>query len=69
MIQDLLYITSSKLKSFADRKVRGGSDMVGEKVLTRVTPIKGIMRFGKKVKLSLRFIGPFGILRHVREVA
>ncbi|XP_070019864.1 uncharacterized protein [Nicotiana sylvestris] len=43
--------------------------MVGERVLLRVSPLKGVMRFGKKGKLSLRFIGPFEILRHVRGVA
>ncbi|XP_070025925.1 uncharacterized protein [Nicotiana sylvestris] len=31
--------------------------------------MKGIMRFGKKGKLSPRFIGPFDILRRAREVA
>ena len=43
--------------------------MVGERVLLRVSPMKGVMRFGKKGKLSPRFIGPFEILRHVGEVA
>ncbi|XP_070012291.1 uncharacterized protein [Nicotiana sylvestris] len=32
-------------------------------------PMKGIMRFGKKGKLSPRFIGPFEVLRRVGEVA
>ena len=31
--------------------------------------MKGVMRFGKKGKLSPRFIGPFEILSRVREVA
>ncbi|XP_070026023.1 uncharacterized protein [Nicotiana sylvestris] len=43
--------------------------MVGERDLLRVSPMKGVMRFRKKEKLSLRFIGPFEILRHVGEVA
>ncbi|XP_070017092.1 uncharacterized protein [Nicotiana sylvestris] len=43
--------------------------MVGERVLLRVSPIKGFMRFENKGKLSSRFIGPFEILRHVGEVA
>nr|XP_009799489.1 PREDICTED: uncharacterized protein LOC104245566 [Nicotiana sylvestris] len=43
--------------------------MVGEKVLLKVSPIKGIMRFGRKVKLSPRFIGAFEVLRRVGEVA
>ncbi|XP_070015955.1 uncharacterized protein [Nicotiana sylvestris] len=43
--------------------------MVGERILLRVSPMKGVMRFGKKGKLSPMFIGPFKILRHVGEVA
>ncbi|XP_070026596.1 uncharacterized protein [Nicotiana sylvestris] len=43
--------------------------MVGEKVLLKVLPMKDIMRFGKKGKLSPRFIGLFEVLRLVGEVA
>ncbi|XP_060182274.1 uncharacterized protein LOC132611935 [Lycium barbarum] len=43
--------------------------MVGEQVLLKVWPMKGVMRFGKKGKLIPRFIGPFEILRRVGEVA
>ncbi|XP_070032105.1 uncharacterized protein [Nicotiana tomentosiformis] len=43
--------------------------MVGEKVLLNVLPMKGIMRFGKKGKLSSRFIDPFEVLERVGKVA
>ncbi|XP_059288902.1 uncharacterized protein LOC132042359 [Lycium ferocissimum] len=43
--------------------------MVGEQVLLKVSPMKGVMRFRKNGKLSPRFIGPFKTLRHMREVA
>ncbi|XP_070009653.1 uncharacterized protein [Nicotiana sylvestris] len=43
--------------------------MVEEKVLLRVSPKKGVMRFGKKGKLSPRFIVPFEMLHRIREVA
>ncbi|XP_019257682.1 PREDICTED: uncharacterized protein LOC109235890 [Nicotiana attenuata] len=43
--------------------------MVGEKVLLKVSPMKGIMRFRKKGKLSPRLIGPLEVLRKVGEVA
>ena len=42
---------------------------IGDKVFLRVAPIKGVMRFGKKGKLSPRFVGPFEVLERVGEVA
>ncbi|XP_070017231.1 uncharacterized protein [Nicotiana sylvestris] len=54
---------------YADRNVRDVSYMVGERVLLRVSPMKGVMRFAKKGKLSPRFIGPFEILRRIGEVS
>ncbi|KAK4738711.1 hypothetical protein R3W88_002408 [Solanum pinnatisectum] len=41
----------------------------GENVLLKVSPIKGVMRFGKKGKLSLRCIGPFEVLECVGSMA
>ena len=43
--------------------------MEGEQVLLKVTPMKVVMRFGKRGKLSLRYIGPFEVLKRVGEVA
>ncbi|XP_070013279.1 uncharacterized protein [Nicotiana sylvestris] len=43
--------------------------MVGEKVLLKISPMKGLMRFRKKVKLSPRYIGPFEVLQRNGEVA
>ncbi|XP_070004801.1 uncharacterized protein LOC142163307 [Nicotiana tabacum] len=43
--------------------------MGGEKFLLQVSPIKGVMRFEKKVKLSLRFIGTLEILERLGEVS
>ncbi|XP_070036007.1 uncharacterized protein [Nicotiana tomentosiformis] len=50
-------------------KVRDVSSMVGEKVMLKVSPMKGVMQIGKKGKLSSRFIGPFEVLQRVGEVA
>ena len=38
-------------------------------VFFKVSPMKGVMRFGKKGKLALRYIGPFEIKSRVGEVA
>ncbi|XP_070049899.1 uncharacterized protein [Nicotiana tomentosiformis] len=62
-------MAQSRKKSYADRKVRDVAYMVGEKVLLQVLPIKGVMRFGKKGEMSPRYIGPFEILKKIREVA
>ncbi|XP_070046437.1 uncharacterized protein [Nicotiana tomentosiformis] len=43
--------------------------MVGEKVLLKGSLMKGVMRFGKKAKLSPRCISPFEVLRRAGEVA
>ncbi|WMV29572.1 hypothetical protein MTR67_022957 [Solanum verrucosum] len=41
----------------------------GDWVFFRVSPMKGVIRFGRRGKLSPRYIGPFEILRAVGEVA
>ncbi|WMV13828.1 hypothetical protein MTR67_007213 [Solanum verrucosum] len=45
------------------------SGAVGDRVYLRVSPMKGVMRFGRRGKLSPRYIGPSGILRAIGEVA
>ncbi|XP_059292195.1 uncharacterized protein LOC132045626 [Lycium ferocissimum] len=42
---------------------------VDDKVFLKVSPMKGVMRFGKKGKLSPRFIGPYEIVRKIGTVA
>ena len=41
----------------------------GNEVLLRVSPTKGVVRFGTKGKLSPRFIGPFMIKERVGKLA
>ena len=40
----------------------------GDSVFLKVSPMKGVMRFGKKGKLAPRYIGPFEIRTRVGEV-
>ena len=42
---------------------------MGDMVFLKVSPWKGVIRFGKKGKLSPRYIGPFEVLEKVGEVA
>ena len=42
---------------------------VGDLVFLKVSPMKGVMRFGKKGKLAPRFVGPFEIIAHIGKLA
>ena len=64
-IQEKLLADQSRQKEYADRKVRDMEFMEGDQVLLKVSPMKGVMRFGKRGKLSLRYIGPFEVLKCV----
>ncbi|XP_070054295.1 uncharacterized protein [Nicotiana tomentosiformis] len=59
LIQELFRTTQFIQKSYADKKVHDMTFMECEKVLLKVLPMKGVMRYGKKGKLSPRFISPF----------
>ncbi|XP_057518433.1 uncharacterized protein LOC130799348 [Amaranthus tricolor] len=54
---------------YADNGRRALEFEVGEKVLLKVSPTKGVMRFGRKGKFSPRFIGPYEVLERIGEVA
>ncbi|KAK4381244.1 hypothetical protein Sango_0350100 [Sesamum angolense] len=42
---------------------------VGDKVFLKVSPWKGILRFGKQGKLSSRYIGPYEIIERIGPLA
>ncbi|XP_038880499.1 uncharacterized protein LOC120072162, partial [Benincasa hispida] len=62
-------IAQSRQKSYADNRRKELEFKVGDHVFLKVAPMKGIMRFGRKGKLSPRFIGPFEILERNSQVA
>ncbi|XP_070039545.1 uncharacterized protein [Nicotiana tomentosiformis] len=68
LIQERPHTAQSRQKSYVDRKVRDVAYMVGKMVFLRVSPMKGVMRFGKKGKLIPRYI-PFEVLLRIGEVA
>ncbi|KAJ0911154.1 putative nucleotidyltransferase, Ribonuclease H [Helianthus annuus] len=68
-IRDRLKAARDRQKSYADPKRKDFHFDVGDKVLLKVSPWKGVMRFGKKGKLSPRYIGPFEIVERVGSVA
>ncbi|GJR73819.1 putative nucleotidyltransferase, ribonuclease H [Tanacetum coccineum] len=59
----------SRQKSYADKHQRDLEFQVGDRVFLKVSPFRGVKRFGIKGKLSPRFIGPFEILERIGEVS
>nr|GFC15533.1 putative reverse transcriptase domain-containing protein [Tanacetum cinerariifolium] len=56
-------------KSYADLKRKPMEFQVGDKVMLKVSPWKGVVCFGKREKLNPRYVGPFNVLERVRDVA
>ncbi|GJZ28361.1 putative reverse transcriptase domain-containing protein [Tanacetum coccineum] len=68
-IKNRLLTARSRQKSYADRRTKLLEFKVGYMVLLRVSPWKGVIRFGKRGKLSPRYIRPFKILARVGPMA
>nr|GEY06528.1 putative reverse transcriptase domain-containing protein [Tanacetum cinerariifolium] len=56
-------------KSYADVRRKPLEFQVGDKVMLKISPWKGVIRFGKRGKLNLRYIRPFKVLAKVGTVA
>ena len=69
LIQSRMMAAQSRQKSYADQRRRPLEFEVGDHVFLKISPTKGIMRFGQTGKLSPRYIGPYEILERIGEVA
>ncbi|KAL5739512.1 hypothetical protein ACOSQ2_028692 [Xanthoceras sorbifolium] len=69
IINDKLKIASDRQKSYADNRRKDLEFQVGDKVFLRISPWKCVLRFGKRGKLSPRYIGPYEIVEKIGEVA
>ena len=67
IIQQRLKTAFSRQKSYADPKRKDVSFYPGDLVFLKVSPMKGVMRFGKKGKLAPKYIEPFEIRSRVGE--
>ncbi|GJR58442.1 putative reverse transcriptase domain-containing protein [Tanacetum coccineum] len=56
-------------KSYANVRQKPFEFQVGDKVMLKVSPWKGMIRFGKREKLNPHYIGPFKIIAKVGTVA
>ena len=68
VIRQRLKVASDRQKSYSDLKRKDIEYEVGDKVFLKVSPWRKVLRFGKKGKLSLRFIGPYEVLERIRPV-
>ncbi|GJS90192.1 putative reverse transcriptase domain-containing protein [Tanacetum coccineum] len=69
MIKEKLKAARDHQKSYADKRRKPLEFEVGDQVLLKVSPWKGVVRFGKKGKLAPRYVGPFEILERIGLVA
>nr|GFC21520.1 putative reverse transcriptase domain-containing protein [Tanacetum cinerariifolium] len=56
-------------KSYADLKHKPMEFQVEDKLMLKVLPWKGVVRFGKRGKLNPRYVRPFKVLERVGDVA
>jgi hypothetical protein len=61
-IQPNILAAQSRQKSYIDKRRRPLEFEVGDHVYLRVSPLKGVHRFGIKGKLAPRYIGPYPII-------
>ncbi|XP_020080383.1 uncharacterized protein LOC109704062 [Ananas comosus] len=64
-----LATAQSRHKSYTDKRRKDVEFAVGDRVFLKVSPMRGVKRFGVRGKLSPRFVGPFEILERVGAVA
>ncbi|KAJ9566126.1 hypothetical protein OSB04_002092 [Centaurea solstitialis] len=69
MVQEKLKMARDRQKSYADNRRKPLEFQVGDKVLLKVSPWKGLIRFEQKGKLSPRFVGPFEVIERIGPVA
>nr|GEV82151.1 putative reverse transcriptase domain-containing protein [Tanacetum cinerariifolium] len=69
LIKEKLKAARDRQKSYANYRRKPLKFEVGDQVLLKVSPWKGVMLFGKKGKLAPKYVGPFEILERIGPVA
>ncbi|GJY60379.1 hypothetical protein Tco_0461036 [Tanacetum coccineum] len=64
-----MQVAHDRQKSYTDLKRKPMDFQVGDKVMLKVLPWKGVVRFGKQWNLKPRYVGPFKVLEKVRSVS
>ncbi|GJR39970.1 hypothetical protein Tco_1215654 [Tanacetum coccineum] len=68
-IKGRIQAARDRQKSYADVRRKPLKFQVGEKVMLKVSPWKGVIRFGKRGKLNPHYIGPYKIIAKIGTVA
>nr|GEW00268.1 putative reverse transcriptase domain-containing protein [Tanacetum cinerariifolium] len=68
-IKQRMQVARDRQKSYADLKHKPMEFQVGDKVMLKVSPWKGVVRFGKQGKLNPKYVGPFEVLEKIGKVS
>ncbi|GJR83332.1 hypothetical protein Tco_0154117 [Tanacetum coccineum] len=68
LIKQRIQATQDRQKSYANLKQKPMEFEVGDRVMLKVSPWKGVVRFSKQGKLNLRYVRPFKVLAKVGNV-
>ncbi|GJW10341.1 putative reverse transcriptase domain-containing protein, partial [Tanacetum coccineum] len=69
LIKQRIQAAQDRQKSYADLKRKPMEFEVGDRVMLKVSPWKGVVHFGKRGKLNPRYVRPFKVLAKVGKVA
>ncbi|KAI3815782.1 hypothetical protein L1987_15464 [Smallanthus sonchifolius] len=68
-IRNRMAAARDRQKSYDDKRRKPLEFQVGDMVLLKVSPWKGVIRFGKRGKLNPRYVGPFKMVKRIGPVA
>ncbi|GJX08112.1 hypothetical protein Tco_0196044 [Tanacetum coccineum] len=68
-IKSRIQAARDRQKSYADMRCKHLEFQVGDQVMLKVSPWKGVIRFGKREKLNPRYIETFKVLAKVGTIA
>nr|GFC10291.1 putative reverse transcriptase domain-containing protein [Tanacetum cinerariifolium] len=69
LIKQRMQAAQNRQKNYVDRKQKPMEFEIRDRVMLKVSPWKGVVRFGKRGKLNPSYVRPFKVLAKVRKVA